>query len=420
MFYLESKQNVEGFVEKALRLRIEKKIQEIDDYRTSTIFAKTINNELHEKMVDAEKKRSDALYKDLPSEFFENDDISDLNSFLKQTDTKEKKKKRDSSNTLQVPGMLTRRNSKQTLQVPGMQRRRSSFGIGLKGPIVFLEYDEVNAKLQIKAFREAFKILMIEYEKRKEYRTRRKAAKLKAKNRVLAAWAFRKKQEDAKKLNAEKAEENEKLGKNFGINNSKKVISDVRKDKQENNAKETNQVEKVVNEDSGISESNFSETNEDATAKSDEKAENAKEENLEKPQKRNVVLVNFRKDRLKIKTSQRKADNKYYLNNDKEGWTEKDHLKYAQSNLKRVQMQNRIRNNMEIIDDDTEEKTKRQVPKFKDVVLRIMRINAVRNAFTVRKASTNEKELEDEKEDCKEEDNGNTRNKFIVLRYVNE
>ena len=47
---------------------------------------------------------------------------------------------------------------------------------------------------------------MKEFEKRKEVRMRRRAAKLKAKNRILAAWAFRKKQEESKKSNAEKAE----------------------------------------------------------------------------------------------------------------------------------------------------------------------------------------------------------------------
>ena len=69
--FSENKQGVEGYVEKALKRRIEKKVQEIDEYRASTLFAKTINHQLHEKMVDAEKQRSDALYKDLPSDFFE-------------------------------------------------------------------------------------------------------------------------------------------------------------------------------------------------------------------------------------------------------------------------------------------------------------------------------------------------------------
>ena len=391
-----------------MKLRIEKKIQEIEDYRKSTIFAKTINNELHDKMVDAEKKRSDALYKDLPSEFFDNDDISDLNSFLKQTDSKGKKKKRDSSNTLQVPGLQSRRNSNQMLQAHGLQRRRSSVGIGLAVPIAFLEYDEVNAKLQIKAFREAFKILMIEFKKRKEYRVKRKAAKLKAKNRILAAWAFRKKQEDAKKSNAGETEKKERPEKNSEIYHSKNGPSDVKVEDKKDETKEGTQEEKIdngINEDESKKERNSSETSEDATAIKEDKCEMRNGENIENTQKRNVVLVDFRKDRLNIKKNQRKADNKYYLNNTKEGWTKEDHLTNAQSNLKRVQMQHRIKNNLEVTEDDVEEETKRKVPKFKDIALRVMRINAVHNAFRVRKVSTNEKELEEEKAECNEEGN---------------
>ena len=392
-----------------MKLRIEKKIQEIEDYRKSTIFAKTINNELHDKMVDAEKKRSDALYKDLPSEFFDNDDISDLNSFLKQTNSKGKKKKRDSSNTLQVPGLQSRRNSNQMLQAQGAQRRRSSVGIGLSVPIAFLEYDEVDAKLQIKAFGEAFKILMIEFKKRKEYRLKRKAAKLKAKNRILAAWAFRKKQEDAKKLNTGEAEKKEWPEKSSGLYHSKKGLSDAKVQDKKDETKEDTEEEKnenPINEDDSKSERNSSETNEHETAIKEDKCEMRNEKNLENTQKRNFVLVDFRKDRLNIKKNQRNPDNKYYLNNTKEGWTKEDHLTNAQSNLKRVQMQHRIRNDLEVTEDDVEEETKRKVPKFKDVVLKIMRINAVHNAFRVRKASTNEKELEEDKGECNEEGNG--------------
>ena len=385
-----------------MKLRIEKKIQEIDEYRRSTLYAKTLNNELHEKMVDAEKERSDALYKDLPEEFFDNDETCDF-SFLKRTNSKEKKKKRDQKDTLQVPGMPKRRDSISLLQMPGMQRRRSSFGIG-SAPIPFLEYDETNAKLQIKAFREAFKILMKEFEQRKVYRVKRKAAKLKAKNRILAAWAFRKRQEDAKKSNAEKAEKKEKLEKSLGIYSSNNASSDVNKSEEDNNGDKT---ANRGNEDSGISESNFSETNEDATATTKD-ASNS--ENTEKNQKRKTVVVNFRKDRLIVKSSQRKAGNKYYLRNDKADWTEADHLKHAQTNLKRVQEQHRIRNNIEVEEDVVEEVVKRKVPKFKDVALKIMRINAVRNAFRFSESTNNEKEIEKEKEkeECNEE--GNNKN----------
>ena len=381
--FSENKQGVEGYVEKALKRRIERKVQEIDEYRASTLFAKTINHQLHEKMVDAEKQRSDALYKDLPSDFFESDDISDFSFLnLKRKNSKESKKKRGSSNLLQVPGM---------------QRRRSSIGMGRAGPIPFLEYDETNAKLQINAFREAFKILMKEYETRKEVRARRRAAKLKAKNRILAAWAFRKKQEESKKLNAEKEEKKEKLERSLGIYSSKKDKSDA--NKYEKDEKEGS-IENATNEDSDISKSNVSEINEDRTVNTDDTPNKDSEE---KHIKRSIELVDFRKDRLNIKKSQRKAGNRYYLKNDKEDWTKDDHLNFAQNNLLRVQEQYRKINNIEMVEDVVEEQAQRNVPKFKDIVLKVMRINSVKNAFAVRKPSVNEKELDGEEQECNDE-----------------
>ena len=153
---------------------------------------------------------------------------------------------------------------------------------------------------------------MKEYETRKEVRARRRAAKLKAKNRILAAWAFRKKQEESKKLNAEKEEKKEKLERSLGIYSSKKDKSDA--NKYEKDEKEGS-IENATNEDSGISKSNVSEINEDRTVNTDDTPNKDSEE---KHVKRSIELVDFRKDRLSIKKSQRKAGNRYYLKNDKE------------------------------------------------------------------------------------------------------
>ena len=53
---------MDGYVKQKLGKRIKERLQEIQDYRSSTIFAKSIDPDLHEKMVEAEKKSFHALF----------------------------------------------------------------------------------------------------------------------------------------------------------------------------------------------------------------------------------------------------------------------------------------------------------------------------------------------------------------------
>ena len=76
--FTESKRDIEGFVQTQLKERIKEKLQDIQDYRTSTIFAKTLNEELHAKMIEAEEKSCQALYGDLPADFFNDEDFSKI------------------------------------------------------------------------------------------------------------------------------------------------------------------------------------------------------------------------------------------------------------------------------------------------------------------------------------------------------
>ena len=368
--FIENKREVEGYVEKALKRRIEQKIKDIEDYRLSTIYAKTINEELHHKMIDAEKKRATALYADLPSNFFEDGDLSGLPIF-KLGNSKAKSKRSDKNTHLQVPSMRSRRQSLVSCSKP-----------------IELEFDADNAKLQVKAFNEAFRILMKESEKRKAIRIKQKTAALKAKNRILAVWAFRKKQEEKKKLDII---QKEKMEKKIGIYSSKntsafKNAENEEKDEEDEEEQKDN-VSNTNTSDSGNGGSNSSETGQEKCATKDNKQGSNEHE-------KRIIVIEDLKTRLDLKKKQQKPGNKYYLNNSNFEHSEKRKWEDAKHHLVRLKEQQGKRNPVSA--ECVEAEKRRKIPKFKDVVMKVMRINAVHNAFKViRKNPRLSEELED-------------------------
>ena len=326
-------------------------------------------------MIEAEANRANALYADLPPDFFNNEDISTLI----RKNSKEKVKKRE-------------KKEKSLLQVPGtMRRRRSVMMTSING----FEFDESKATLQQKAFDESFKILMKEYELRKASRARQKAAKIKAKNRILAVWAFHKKQDEKKKLDTIKKEQVEK---SIGIysTNKQKTVEDSNKgnnDNQDGAIKNGN----PCNDDS--IDDNSGETKEDSGILKDDK------NGINDPIKQTVHVENLQ-TRIESKKKQQRLDNKYSIKSNKEVLSERAKWDAAQQDLVRIKALQKVRN-PELVEVEEEEK-RRTVHKFKDIVLRVMRINSVKNALKIVKKSqsTSSEQEQEQKEKGKECETG--------------
>ena len=327
-------------------------------------------------MIEAEANRANALYADLPQDFFNNEDISTLI----RKNSKEKVKKRE-------------KKEKSLLQVPGtMRRRRSVMMTSING----FEFDESKATLQQKAFDESFKILMKEYELRKASRARQKAAKIKAKNRILAVWAFHKKQDEKKKLDTIKKEQVEK---SIGIysTNKQKIAEDANEgnnDNQDGAIKNSN----TCNDDN--IDDNSGETKEDNGILKDD------ENGINDPVKRTVDVENLQ-TRIESKKKQQRLDNKYFIKSNKEVLSEKEKWDAAQQDLVRIKALQKVRN-PELVEVEEEEEKRRTVPKFKDIVLRVMRINSVKNALKIVKKSqsTSSEQEQEQKEKGKECETG--------------
>jgi hypothetical protein len=337
-------------------------------------------------MIDAEKKRATALYADLPPDFFEDGDLSGLPIF-KLRHSKAKTKRKDKNNHLKAPDVQRRRQSITSTSVP-----------------IELEFDDENAKLEIKAFNEAFKILMKECESRKAVRIKHKAIKVKAKNRILAVWAFRKKQQEIKKIDLIQKENAERK---MGIYSSKKPSSYNNEENEEKDEeKHEGDDENISTRDSGNGGSNSSETGAENSATKDNK------KNSNAPEKRTTEIVNLQ-SRLDLKKKQQKPGNKYYnvsmLN---EAHSETRKWKDAQQHLVRLKEQQIKRNPVNT--DIVEEKKKRKIPKLKDVVKTVMRMNAVNNAFKIKSKTSRASE------DSKDANIETETNKFEVegIQYL--
>lgn len=322
-------------------------------------------------MIEAETNRANALYADLPPDFFNNEEFSTLI----RKNSKEKVKKRE-------------KKEKTLLQVPGtMNRRRSVMMTSING----FEFDEGKATLQQKAFDESFKILMKEYELRKAARVRQKAAKIKAKNRILAVWAFHKKQDEKKKLDTIKKEQVEKSIGIYSTNKQKTAEDD-------NEGNNDNQDGALENSNT-CNDDNSGETKEDNGILKDDK------DGINEPVKRTVHVENLQ-TRIESKKKQQRLDNKYYIKSNKEVLSEKGKWDAAKQDLVRIKTLQQIRN-PELVEVEEEEK-RRIVPKFKDIALRVMRINSVKNALKIVKKSqsTSSEQEQEQKEKGKECETG--------------
>ena len=318
-------------------------------------------------MIEAEANRANALYADLPPDFFNNEDISTLI----RKNSKEKVKKRE-------------KKEKSLLQVPGtMRRRRSVMMTSING----FEFDESKATLQQKAFDESFKILMKEYELRKAARVRQKAAKIKAKNRILAVWAFHKKQDEKKKLDTIKKEQVEK---SIGIYSTNKQKTAEDGNEGNNDNKDVAVENSNTCNDDNIDD-NSGEPKEDNGILKDDK------NGVNEPSKRTVHVENLQ-TRIESKKKQQRLDNKYSIKSNKEVLSEQGKWDAAKQDLVRIQNLQKIRN-PELVEVEEEEK-RRLVPKFKDIALRVMRINSVKNALKiVKKSQSTSSEQEQEQKE---------------------
>ena len=371
-FYIliENKRDEEGYVQKQLNERIKEKLLDIQEYRTSTIFAKTLNEELHVKMIEAEEKSCHALYGDLPADFFNDENVSTHIS-SKHKHLKERANEgRDISNHLQIPEKVIRKQS-------------------IGSMINFPEFDNDKAQFQQKAFKEASKILMKEYETRKAIRVRQRAVKIKAKNRILAVWSFRKKQQEKQKLGMFGKK---KIENNKEMYDSRKTSREL---KEEN--KEIHEVGNVndsagfneVKDDSGIIGSIGSKTGDDNNNGEDKK------ENVNEQIGRKIVKVVNLRTRLHWKRQQQNLDNEYIIST-KHALSEKEQFEGAQKLIERLTDLKQKRDGTPV--HDAEEETKRVIPKFKDIVLRVIRIIAVKNAFKWKETKSSEEVAPNENE----------------------
>ena len=257
------------------------------------------------------------------------------------------------------------------------------------------EFDEKKATLQQKALEEPFKILMKEYELRKAARVRQKAAKIKAKNRILAVWAFHKKQDEKKKLDTIKKEQVEK---SIGIYSTNKQKTAEDGNEGNNDNKDVAVENSNTCNDDNIDD-NSGETKEDNDILKDDK------NGINEPVKRTVHVENLQ-TRIESKKKQQRLDNKYSIKSNKEVLSEKGKWDAAKQDLVRIQTLQKIRN-PELVEVEEEEKL-RIVPKFKDIALRVIRINSVKNALKIVKKSqsTSSEQEQEQKEKGKECETG--------------
>ena len=321
---------MDGYVKQELGKRIEEKLQEIKAYRTSTIFAKSINADLNVKMIEAEEKSFHALYGDLPTDFFDDDDVS-AESIFKSNQSQRKAHKLATSNKLKIP---------------------------------VKSHDFDRLKFQQKAFNESFKIIMKEYEHRKATRLRQKVVKNKIKSKFLAVWSLRKEQEVNKQLGMIKKEKIEKM---IGICSFINKSPDFQEDDEEkheedheNNDNPVNSMEQKERETTGIHTKASADPN--TTAK-------GKPKSVDAPIKRKVDIFDL-KTLLELKKKQLNPDNEYCVKG----------TKVVEAKIQILRIQGISENHQDF---NVDNKEGGSIPKLKRAALKVMRVNA-RNKATKR------------------------------------
>ena len=346
---------MDGYVKQKLGKRIKERLQEIQDYRSSTIFAKSIDPDLHEKMVEAEKKSFHALYGDLPKDFFEDEDNSSENN------------NDEVSNNLGFKSQPTKRSSckqSNTGNKACKVRIRHSRERTTKNND---DADLDKVKFQQKAFNESFRILMKEYDNRKATRIRQKAVKFKVKNKFLAVWSLRKQQHE-KKQNSLGLIRKEKIEKILG------VCSFINQIPEGTNNEGKEEVEDHKNDDDDDDSQNGLKGEERYLSGVNTKTDSAdpnitnegKIKSVEEPIKRKVEVIDL-KALLDLKRKQLNPENEFYVKNTK--------MVEAKIQLLRIQeFAEDKRNNSSSYVFNVDNQN--DIPKLKKVIFKVMRVNA--------------------------------------------
>ena len=277
-------------------------------------------------MIEAEEKSFHALYGDLPTDFFDDDDVS-TDLILKSKQSQRKAHKVASSNKLKIP--------------------------------VHNHHDFDKLKFQQKAFNESFKIIMKEYKHRKATRARQKAVKLKIRSKFLAVWSLRKEQEVNKQLGMIKKEKIEKM---IGICSFINKSPDFQEDNEEEHENHENkdipahslEQDKKNGRSIHTSESSDSTTTAEGTPTS-----------VDIPIKRKVDIFDL-KTLLELKKKQLNPDNEYCVKG----------TKVVEAKIQILRIQGISENNINV--DDNEGGS---IPKLKIAALKVMRVNARNKAI---------------------------------------
>ena len=279
-------------------------------------------------MIEAEEKSFHALYGDLPTDFFDDDDVS-TDLILKSKQSQRKAHKLASSNKLKIP--------------------------------VHNHHDFDKLKFQQKAFNESFKIIMKEYKNRKATRARQKAVKLKIKSKFLAVWSLRKEQEVNKQLGMIKKEKIEKMiGICSFINKSPDFQEDDEEKHEDNENNETPAHSLEQDEKNGrsikTSESSDPTTTAEGTPTS-----------VDIPIKRKVDIFDL-KTLLELKKKQLNPDNEYCVKG----------TKVVEAKIQILRIQGISENNPDI---NVDGKEGGSIPKLKIAAFKVMRVNARNKAI---------------------------------------
>ena len=197
-----SKRDEEGYVESALKLRMEEKITGMEDFKTSADFARTLNATLQEKMLEANQERAAALFtKDKCNEL-----VQDLG--LEET-TKPKV-----NNAAHLIDKL----------------------------------DDKMMKDEISQMEKAIKVLMFEYDNRKRIRDKNKAVAGKVTKRVQAMMIFNSKKDTFSKIKQTQIDEIEAYQKKKIEYHKKQEELEKKREKEKEREKEEELEEKKKRE----------------------------------------------------------------------------------------------------------------------------------------------------------------------------
>ena len=279
-------------------------------------------------MIEAEEKSFHALYGDLPTDFFDDDDVS-TDLILKSNQSQRKAHKLASRNKLKIP--------------------------------VHNHHDFDKLKFQQKAFNESFKIIMKEYKSRKATRARQKAVKLKIKSKFLAVWSLRKQQEVNKQLGMIKKEKIEKM---IGICSFINKSPDFKEDDEE---------EHTDQENKDIPPHNLEQDGRDGhSIKTSESSDptttlEGKPTSVDIPIKRKVDIFDL-KTLLELKKKELNPDNEYCVKG----------TKVVEAKIQILRIQGISENSHDM---NVDSKEAGSIPKLKIAAFKVMRVNARNKAI---------------------------------------